>query len=69
MDDALQIKAKDGIQIKAENGGKVTAALESGGCVGLTVNCKRDGVPAYVQLTLEEAAQLHGALETLILAQ
>jgi hypothetical protein len=36
--------------------------------VSITVNCRRDGVPAHCVLTLEEAAQVHAALEALVLS-
>lgn len=56
----------DGRQITAEHGGKVTVSPDSRG-VAVTVNCRRDGVPAHVVLNLEEAADLHSHLEALIL--
>jgi hypothetical protein len=56
----------DGHRVNANLGGGVTVSFD-GKHVGIGVNDLRDGVPAFTKLTLDEAAEVHGAIEHFLL--
>lgn len=55
-----------GHRVNANLGGGVTVSFD-GTHVGVGVNDLRDGVPAFIRLTLDEAAEVHGAIEHFLL--
>ena len=55
-----------GHRVNANLGGGVTVSFD-GTHVGVGVNDLRDGVPAFTRLTLDEAAEVHGAIEHFLL--
>ena len=56
----------NGHRVNANLGGGVTVSFD-GTHVGVGVNDLRDGVPAFIRLTLDEAAEVHGAIEHFLL--